>query len=135
MEKAGVIRKSYSPWSSTVVIVEKKDGSKRFCVDYRKINQITIPDAHPLPRIDDMLEQFETARWFTSIDLASGYWQIAMEKQDIQKTVFTCGYGLYEFEVMPFGLTNAPATFQRLMNHMGGGQLKKGKIYFLVKIY
>src|SRR5206468_4756196 len=62
MEKAEVIRKSYSPWSSPVVIVEKKDGSKRFCVDYRKINQITIPDAHPLPRIDDMLEQFETAK-------------------------------------------------------------------------
>ena len=118
MEKAGVIRKSYSPWSSPVVIVEKKDGSKRFCVDYRKINQITIPDAHPLPRIDDMLEQFETAKWFTSIDLASGYWQIAMEKEDIQKTAFTCGYGLYEFVVMPFGLTNAPATFQRLMNHI-----------------
>src|ERR1051325_10896018 len=118
MEKAGVIRKSYSPWSSPVVIVEKKDGSKRFCVDYRKINQITIPDAHPLPRIDDILEQFETAKWFTSIDLASGYWQIAMEEQDIQKTAFTCGYGLYEFEVMPFGLTNVPATFQRLMNHI-----------------
>src|SRR5262249_47163707 len=102
MEKAGVIRKSYGPWASPVVIVDKKDGSKRFCVDYRKLNKITITDAHPLPRIDDLLEQFRTARWFTSLDLASGYWQIEMEERDKEKTAFTCPYGLYEFNVMPF---------------------------------
>ena len=104
MEKAGVIRKSYGPWASPVVIVRKKDGSNRFCVDYRKINSVTITDAHPLPRIDDLLERFRTAKWFTSMDLASGYWQIKMEEKDMEKTAFTCPYGLYEFTVMPFGL-------------------------------
>ena len=81
MEKDKIIEKSTSPWSSPVVIVGKKDGSKRFCVDYRKINAITITDAHPLPRIDELLEQFRTAKWFSSMDLASGYWQIERKKK------------------------------------------------------
>jgi len=118
MEEAGVIRKSDGPWASPVVIVEKKDGSKRFCIDYRKINAITVTDAHPLPRIDDLLEQFRKAKYFTSLDLASGYWQVEMEEEDKKKTAFTCHLGLYEFNVMPFGLKNAPPTFQRLMNHI-----------------
>ena len=118
MEKDKIIEKSTSPWSSPVVIVGKKDGSKRFCVDYRKINAITITDAHPLPRIDELLEQFRTAKWFSSMDLASGYWQIEMKEEDKQKTAFTCCYGLYQFNVMPFGLKNAPPTFQRLMNEL-----------------
>ena len=118
MEKAGIIIKSYSPWASPVVIIDKKDGSKRFCIDFRKVNDITKTDAHPLPRIDDLLEQFRTARYFSSMDLASGYWQVEMDEQDKEKTAFTCHLGLYEFNVMPFGLKNAPATFQRLMNHV-----------------
>ena len=116
MLKDNIIRESHSPWSSPVVIVTKKDGSNRFCVDYRKINNITITDAHPLPRIDDLLEQFRKAKWFSSIDLASGYWQIAMDENDREKTAFTSYLGLYEFNVMPFGLKNAPPTFQRMMN-------------------
>src|SRR3989440_2193439 len=118
MEKSGIIRRSYSPWASPVVIIDKKDGSKRFCIDFRKVNDITKTDAHPLPRIDDLLEQFRTARYFSSMDLASGYWQVEMEEEDKKKTAFTCHLGLYEFNVMPFGLKNAPPTFQRLMNHI-----------------
>jgi hypothetical protein len=113
-----IIQKSQGPWASPIVIVDKKDGSKRFCVDYRKINAITKTDAHPLPRIDDMLEQFREASWFSSIDLASGYWQIEMDEEDKEKTAFTCHIGLFEFNVMPFGLKNAPPTFQRMMNEI-----------------
>ncbi|GET60986.1 RNA-directed DNA polymerase homolog [Rhizophagus irregularis DAOM 181602=DAOM 197198] len=81
-----------------------------------KINQMTITDAYPLPRIDDLLEKFRVAKWFTTIDLASGYWQIEMKEEDKEKTAFICSQGLYEFNVMPFGLKNAPAIFQRTMN-------------------
>ena len=112
MLKEGIIRKSEGPWSSPVVIVIKKDGTNRFCVDYRKINSIMITDAHPLPRIDDLLEQIRGAEWFSSIDLASGYWQIEIDKRDRKKTAFTCYLGLYEFNVMPFGLKNAHRHFK-----------------------
>ncbi|GBC54530.2 retroviral-like aspartic protease 1 [Rhizophagus irregularis DAOM 181602=DAOM 197198] len=116
MLKEEIIQESCSPWSSPVVIVNKKTGDKRFCIDFRKINQITITDAYPLPRIDDLLEKFRVAKWFTTIDLASGYWQIEMKEEDKEKTAFICSQGLYEFNVMPFGLKNAPAIFQRTMN-------------------
>ncbi|GET58613.1 retroviral-like aspartic protease 1 [Rhizophagus irregularis DAOM 181602=DAOM 197198] len=116
MLKEEIIQESCSPWSSPVVIVNKKTGDKRFCIDFRKINQMTITDAYPLPRIDDLLEKFRVAKWFTTIDLASGYWQIEMKEEDKEKTAFICSQGLYEFNVMPFGLKNAPAIFQRTMN-------------------
>ncbi|GET66741.1 retroviral-like aspartic protease 1 [Rhizophagus irregularis DAOM 181602=DAOM 197198] len=116
MLKEGIIQESCSPWSSPVVIVNKKTGDKRFCIDFRKINQMTITDAYPLPRIDDLLEKFRVAKWFTTINLASGYWQIEMKGEDKEKTAFICSQGLYEFNVMPFGLKNAPAIFQRTMN-------------------
>ena len=131
MEKDGIIRKSHSPWSSPVVIVGKKDGSKRFCVDYRKINAITTTDSHPLPRIEELLEQFRTSRWFSTMDLASGYWQIEMKEEDKQKTAFTCCYGLYEFNVMPFGLKNAPPTFQRLMIELFRKQLDEFVVVYI----
>ena len=118
MENNGIIRKSTSPWSSPVVVVPKKEGTWRFCVDYRKLNQITEVDRYPLPRIDEMLESFRTASWFTTLDLASGYWQVEMSERDKKKTAFITHKGLYEFNVMPFGLCNAPGTFQRLMNHV-----------------
>ena len=113
-----MIRKSSSPWASPVVIVGKKGGELRLCVDYRKLNALTKPDMYPLPRIDDMLESFSGASWFTTLDLASGYWQIAMDPKDIEKTAFITPFGLYEFLVMPFGLAYAPGTFQRLMNNI-----------------
>lgn len=110
MENRQLIRRSMSPWAAPVVIVEKKDGTKHFCVDYRRLNKVTKPDRFPLPRIDDLLESFRTANWFTTMDLASGYWQIEMNEEDKEKTAFITHKGLYEFNVMPFGLRNAPGT-------------------------
>ena len=115
MLDAKVIEASNSPWSFPVVIVDKKDGSKRFCVDFRKLNAITKPISYPLPLIDDILAQLGQAKFFTSLDLKSGYWQVLMDENDKEKTAFACHRGLFQFNVMPFGLTAAPAIFQELM--------------------
>ena len=116
MLDADVIKRSRSPWSFPVVIVDKKDGSKRFCVDFRKLNQITKKKLLSLPLIDDILALLGEAKFFTSLDLKSGYWQVAMDEKDKEKTAFACHKGLFEFNVMPFGISNAPAVFQELMS-------------------
>ncbi len=115
MLKQGIIKQASGPWSSPVVLVPKKDGTTRFCVDYRRVNNLTKKDAHPLPRIDETLDALTGAKWFSTIDLVSGYWQVEVEPSDREKTAFATPFGLHQFRVMPFGLTNAPSTFQRLM--------------------
>ena len=130
MEKQGVIEPSNSPWSAPIVQVKKADGLIRICIDYRKLNAITKTDPYPLPNIQETLDQLGSAKYFTALDLASGYWQIDMDTEDREKTAFTIpGEGRFEFTRMPFGLKNAPATFQRTMEIVLRGLI--GKICFV----
>ncbi|KAG8199258.1 hypothetical protein JTE90_003683 [Oedothorax gibbosus] len=115
MQTNDIIEPSSSPWASPIVLVRKKDGTTRFCVDYRLLNDVTKKDSYPLPRIDETLDTLVGNHWFTTLDLKSGYWQVEIHPDDKEKTAFTTGHGLWQFKVMPFGLCNAPATFERLM--------------------
>ena len=118
MLTSGQIEPSDSPWLSPVVLVTKKDGGTRFCVDYRRLNDVTVKDAYPLPRIDDTLDMLAGKQWFSTLDLASGYWQVSLSQEARVKTAFTTHSGLFQFRVMPFGLCNAPVTFERLMDRV-----------------
>ena len=126
-----LIHPSSSPWCSPVVMVCKKDGNWRFCIDYCKLNAATCRDAYPLPRIDSTLESLSGAAYFTMLDLASGYWQVEVKETDKAKTAFSTSEGHFEFNVMPFGLTNAPATFQRLIECVLAGLVGEECLIYL----
>jgi hypothetical protein len=127
----GFVRPSASPWGSPVLFVEKKDGTKRMCIDYRTLNSMTIKNKYPLPRIEDLLDRLKKAKLFSKIDLRSGYHQMKIREQDIPKTAFTTRYGLYEFMVVWFGLTNAPAYFMNLMNKVFMEELDRFVVVFI----
>ena len=121
MLDAGVAQPSNSPWCNAAVLVRKKDGSLCFCIDFRRLNALTVKDSHPLPRICETLESLAGAANYSTFDLNSGFWQVPMDEESKQYNAFTLGsMGLYECKSMPFGLCNAPPTFQRLMQNCLG---------------
>jgi hypothetical protein len=134
LSEKGYIRPSTSPWVALVLFVEKKDGTRRMCIDYRALNEVTIKNKYPLPRIEDLFDQPRGASVFSKIDLRSGYHQIRIRPSDIPKTTFITKYGLYEFTVMSFGPTNAPAFFMNLMNNVFMDYLDKFVVVFIYDI-
>jgi len=125
------VRPSVSPWGAPVLLVKKKDGSMRLCIDYRQLNKVTIKNRYPLPRIDDLMDQLVGARVFSKIDLRSGYHQIKVKDEDMQKTAFRTRYGHYKYSVMPFGVTNAPGVFMEYMNRIFHAYLDRFVVVFI----
>ncbi|MGH0163547.1 UNVERIFIED_CONTAM: hypothetical protein FKN15_045983 [Acipenser sinensis] len=118
MLELGVVEESSSDWSSPVVMVPKPDGTVRFCIDFRRVNEVSKFDAYPMPRVDELLEKLGKSNYITTLDLTKGYWQVPLAPASKEKTAFVTPEGLYQFTVLPFGLHGAPATFQRLMNKL-----------------
>jgi hypothetical protein len=131
MTEQKVIEPATCEWASPIVLVPKPDGSLRFCVDYRKLNSITIPDTYPLPRMDECIDYLGDAAVFTTLDCNSGYWQIPVHPEDRDKTAFTSHYRIYRFLRLPFGLRNAPATFQKVIDIILSGVKWKTCLVYL----
>uniref|UniRef100_A0A3B3BNF8 Gypsy retrotransposon integrase-like protein 1 n=1 Tax=Oryzias melastigma TaxID=30732 RepID=A0A3B3BNF8_ORYME len=129
--ETGIIRESDSPFASPIVVVRKKDGGVRLCIDYRKLNLQTIKDAYALPKLEESFSALSGSKWFSVLDLKSGYYQIEMEEADKEKTAFVCPLGFWEFNRMPQGVTNAPSTFQRLMEKCVGELNLKEVLVFI----
>ena len=127
----GFIRPIRSPYGAPILFVKKKDGSYRMYIDYQELNKVTVKNRYPLLRIDDPFDQLRGASWFSKIDLRSGYHQMRIRDEDVQKIAFWTRYGHYEFMVMPFRLTNAPFVFMDLMNRMCRPMLYRSVIVFL----
>src|SRR3954468_3166405 len=126
-----LIQTSASPWRPPVLFVDKKDGGNRLCMDYRKLNDFTIKNKYPLPKIEDLFDHLTGAKVFSKIDLRTSYHQLKIRATDIPKTSFTTRYGLYEYTVMSFGLTNAPAYFMNLVNKIFMNFLDKFVVVFI----
>ena len=118
MLKANVIRESKSPYNFPIIVIPKKDGSKRICVDFRKLNEVTVSDPYPIPRIDDILNKLSGSVIFSTLDLKSGYWQIPLTEEAARMTAFSTERGRFEFIKLPFGLKNAPNQFSRIMSNI-----------------
>jgi hypothetical protein len=129
--KSGMIQPSSSPFASPIILARKKTGDWRLCVDYRRLNALTVKNKYPLPIIDELLDELQGALWFTSLDLSSGYHQIQMDPQDVHKTAFQTHNGHYEYKVMPYGVTGGPATFQLAMNSVLSPFLRKCVVVFI----
>ena len=130
----GIIRESHSPYSSPIVLVQKKNGSLRMCVDYRRLNAKTVKDAYPLPRIQESFDALQGASWFSTLDLEGGFNQVAVEEEDKAKTAFITPFGLFEYNWMPFGLCNAPASFARLTQACLNEQIFQVLLVYLADI-
>ncbi|XP_056332072.1 retrovirus-related Pol polyprotein from transposon 297 [Danio aesculapii] len=131
MLSEGIIEPAVGPWAAPVVIVQKPCGEPQFCVDYRGLNQLTVKDSYPLPRVDESLDFLSRGKFLTTIDLSRGYWQVPMAESSKPKAAFASHCGLFQFRVLPFGLCNAPATFQRLMNSVLAGLIYKSCAVYL----
>ena len=114
MRENGIIKATSSEWASPIVMVRRKDASPRMCVDYRRLNAVSIIDAYPMPCIDGLIDGLGNSRFISTLDLTRGYWQMPMSKEDRHKTAFTTPYGQFQFRRLPFGLSRAPSSFQRL---------------------
>lgn len=126
-----MIQESSSPFASPALLLKKKTGDWRLCVDYKKLNAYTVKNKYPLPIIEELFEELHVAKWFTTLDLKSGFHQILVHPDDQFKTAFHTHHGHFEYKVMPYGLTRAPATFQAIMNHILAPLLRKCVVVFI----